>query len=224
LAEVKTYEEWLEAVGEDGSMLVEVPEDMKTEEMCLTAVMSMQYDDPWKTLESVPKELLTYDLCYVAVERYAIAIEVVPEELITEDMCIVAVRQGKDDTGEYLSSVPEKFWTKAVVLEALKNSHIGRGFDFPEIPEEFWKDPEIFKIASKHIDFDNVPESAWEDMSFCRMAIETRGYFLDYVPEKNRTLEICLAALKRSPEDAGQIFESIPETMLEEVKKMTGLE
>jgi hypothetical protein len=219
----KTYEEWLEAVEEDGISLLNVPEEMKTEEMCHAAVLSFQTDDAWKVLQSVPKELLTYDLCFLAVNRYAIAIEAVPEELITEEMCLAAVRQGEDDSGEYLSSVPQKFRTKAVCLEALKNSRIDEADFFPNIPAEVWKEPDFLRVAAKYDITDYIPQSLWEDLVFCLAAVESVGYWLCYVPENLRTLEVCVAAIKQYPGNEEQVLESIPVTMQKEVKKAAGL-
>jgi hypothetical protein len=222
----KTYEEWLEAVEEDGFTLLKVPEDMKTEEMCMAAVSAFQTDDALRVLQSVPKKFLTQDLCSAAVDRYADAIEAVPEDLLTEEMCLVAVRQGEEAMTSYLGSVPEKFRTKAVCLEALENSHINDEADFFScIPEEFLKDPEFLGQAVKHISvWEYIPKSAWEDQTFCRAAIEIRGWWLSYVPEEFKTLEVCVAAIKQEPGNENEVLESIPVAMQKEVKKAAGLE
>jgi len=225
----KTYEEWLEIVGEDGFKLTEVPEDMKTEEMCLTAITSSQSDDPWRTLKIVPKKFLTHDLCLQAVERHAMAIEGVPEDIISEDICLAAVRQGYDDSIEYLSEVPEKYRTKAVCIEAVKHSQPSDEADFFSfIPDVVWKDPEFMKAAKKkYIIEDYIPEQLWDDADFCRVAIESYGPYLYKVPENLKTLEICVAAVKSTialdPSMVEDLFDEMPEAIHNEVRKKAGL-
>ena len=44
-------------------------------------------------LHLVPEELITRELCLIAVEQYGSALIYVPEELKTEELCLIAVHQ-----------------------------------------------------------------------------------------------------------------------------------
>ena len=220
----KTYEEWLEIVGDDGRELENIPEDMVTEELCIAAVTCFELIDFTSLFNAIPKKFITQKLCRAAVDRYAPVIEYVPDELIDEDMCIRAVEQGKKDTGEYLSSIPERWWTKNVCLSALQNSHIDMDL-FPKLPEDICKDPEFLEKAlafplAYGIE-PHIPESLWEDIDFCHIAIKINYHWLDYVYEDLKTFDLCLSASRtaeRVGDGAESAFEYIPEKHLSQLK------
>ena len=68
----KTYEEWLNFFENDDISMSE---------------------DPWQVLQSVPSKFKIEELCLIAVQRWASAIEGVPKEILTEKICIAAVEQ-----------------------------------------------------------------------------------------------------------------------------------
>jgi len=72
---------------ETGFAMQHLPDELKTEELCLAAVQQNG-----KTLEFVPGALKTEALCLIAVQQDGVAIQFVPSELITEELCIAAVR------------------------------------------------------------------------------------------------------------------------------------
>ena len=227
------YEDWLDSVESDGFNLLDVPEKLKTEEMCYTAVSGFISGDAWQILKSIPKKLLTYDLCWQAASRWGNVFDGIPKELLTEEICIMAVRHGKDIGDEYWTWVPDSHRTKAVFLEAIDNSIINDEAEFFScIPDELWKDSEVMKRASYETsdigEFgEYVPKHLWDDIDFCRMAVECCGYNLSFVPENLRTLEICVAAIKylmqNDPGAVEDYFEYIPESIHNEVRKIAGI-
>ena len=150
MAKKKTYEEWLAEVEEDGTKLRYVPEDMRTKEMCLTAVAAWQSEPPLDTLKYVPKEHITKELLHAAINRYGTPLEFFPEEMIEESDVITAI-ETTSDTYEPIIDIPRKFLTKKVCLLALET------FDFDEedilddflsdIPDEVWYDKDFMSAV-----------------------------------------------------------------------------
>ena len=60
----KEYQGWLEEIYENGYALIDIPEDMRTYELCEIAVKN----EGW-ALEFVPKEFKTKELCEIAVKE-----------------------------------------------------------------------------------------------------------------------------------------------------------
>jgi hypothetical protein len=93
------YEDYKNAVSQDGRALQYVPEELKTPELCKIAVSQ----DGW-ALFWVPKELRTPEMCKIAVGQNGKALPWVPQELITPELCKIAVGQN----GKALEYVPPK--------------------------------------------------------------------------------------------------------------------
>lgn len=101
----KEYQGWIEAIQERGWTLQFVPEEHRTEEMCLVAVKQDGLN-----LRDVPDDLITQELCEMAVKDYAPALCWVPDELKTLELCELALSHG-NLSEELLNSsfVPEEF-------------------------------------------------------------------------------------------------------------------
>jgi len=69
----------LAAVQNDGTALYDVPEELKTPELCLLAVQNLPEGNT--VLHAVPEELRTLEICIIAVEVNEEALEDVPEKL-----------------------------------------------------------------------------------------------------------------------------------------------
>ena len=82
----KEYQGWLEEIYENGYALIDIPEDMRTYELCEVAVKDFPY-----ALQYVPEELKTPRLCYVAIKNDGTTLELVPEELRTFELCDKAI-------------------------------------------------------------------------------------------------------------------------------------
>ncbi len=84
---ITTEQDALEAVRQDGMALEDVPEKLKTPEICAEAVCGSGW-----ALAFVPEALKTPELCLEAVMWTGKALEFVPEALKSEEICRAAVR------------------------------------------------------------------------------------------------------------------------------------
>ena len=94
LAEIEKYGRWA---------LEYVPKGLRTERMCLAAVIQ-----DGCALEYVPDSLRTEEICLAAVKQSGYALEYVPEYLRTEEMCLEAVKQD----GRGIQYVPDSLRTE----------------------------------------------------------------------------------------------------------------
>ena len=84
---IKIYNEWLEKLKSNPifTTIDDVPEEYRTEEMCITAVQCN-----YENLQKIPRKYITYELCFETVQYHGCAIEFVPSELLTNEICIKA--------------------------------------------------------------------------------------------------------------------------------------
>ena len=79
----KEYQGWLEEIYENGYALIDIPEDMRTYELCEVAVKDFPY-----ALQYVPEELKTLEICSVALSQGYLSAELleafVPDEFQEE--------------------------------------------------------------------------------------------------------------------------------------------
>ena len=141
---------YLMIVKQDGYSLKYVPEEMKTEEMCLEAVKQDGY-----MIQFVPEEMITDDLCLIAVKQYGYMIQFVPEEMKTEDLCLIAAKRN----GHALKYIPDKMKTYELCLIAVKQD----GYTLEFIPDKI-KTEEMCLIAVKQNGYalEYVPEEIKE--------------------------------------------------------------
>jgi hypothetical protein len=79
---------WVGAVQQDGYALEFVPDEFKTEVICLAAVRQKGF-----SLRYVPDRLETAEICLDAVQQNGYALQYVFDDLKTEEICLAAVRQ-----------------------------------------------------------------------------------------------------------------------------------
>ncbi len=84
---IKTENEVIKTVRQDGMMLQHVPEALRTPAICATAVRQNGLALRW-----VPEDMKTPELCADAVCSTGWAVKHVPTNLLTEDLCLVAAR------------------------------------------------------------------------------------------------------------------------------------
>ena len=101
------YQGWIEAIQERNWTLQFVPEELRTKEMCFVAV-----EKDGMNLGDVPKELITPEICAIAVENDGQALAYVPDELRTKEICEIALAQGYLADELLESFVPEEFQEK----------------------------------------------------------------------------------------------------------------
>jgi hypothetical protein len=79
---------YMTAVQRAGHTLNLIPINRRTIELCTAAIRK-----DGRALEFVPRDLLTFELCLVAVRQDGRALEWVPVELRTRELCSIAIRQ-----------------------------------------------------------------------------------------------------------------------------------
>lgn len=96
------FKELVRLVGQYGLALAWVPYDLRTPELCRTAVAQAG-----AALREVPGDLRTLDLYEIAVAQYGEALRWIPSNLCTPELCRTAVGQA----GEALEYVPDRLVT-----------------------------------------------------------------------------------------------------------------
>ena len=149
MAKITTAEEALAAVRKDGKTLKDVPEKLKTTEICLEAVKQQSsYHAAYHGSVSpedfaftfVPENLKTPEICLIALKQRADEYMhmSVPENAKTAEVCLEMVRRN----GSRLKEVPEKLRTVELCLEAVKKlspppSFLEPNWDrFADVPEK----------------------------------------------------------------------------------------
>ena len=103
--------DYLSMVRRDGSALKNVPEALKTPEICDAAVQKNGY-----ALQFVPEALMTPEVCLAAVQQDGVALCYVPKALRTPEVCLAAVQQD----GLALKYVPEALRTPEICDAAIQ--------------------------------------------------------------------------------------------------------
>jgi hypothetical protein len=112
---LKTVDDALEYVQNDGMNLKDVPESLRTNDVCLEAVKA-EYsgNDVWEIFNYIPEEVLTESLCMDACDRYENRFEGVPEKYKTKALCLHVLElvcdEKQEDIGSYICDVPVGYW------------------------------------------------------------------------------------------------------------------
>lgn len=225
------------ALAKDGEMISEIPKEKRTEKMYLVAIENGRGEG---VLKELPKDMLTPEICQLAVEASGYNLEYVPEELKTPEMCRTALYSSAD-LGYEDSVILHEIPFSDVCLEGLEGYRAGvdatelLGIVRPEvidIPIAKWfveQEPEIFKDlpasvqtkevaeeAVKHIDRDDLIDTIKDIKNFPKvfkegLLKETATYFKSEPP----TAEVCLKIEKTCPE----FWERYPKTISQEVRE-----
>jgi len=163
--------------------LRDVPENLKTAELCLEAIKKNGYE-----LCYVPESLKTAELCLEAIKKNGDTLCYVPENLKTEELCIEAVKQNS----MALNYVPENLKTE-LCLEAVKKNSYVLG-DVPENLKTAELCLEAVKQLGKSLEF--VPETL-KTVKLCFEAVKNDNYALEYVPDVLKTAKLCLEVVKK---------------------------
>ena len=179
-----------------------IPNELKTSEFFAEFVKKYAT----ATLRYATKELITPEMCLLAVKNEGRALCYVPEEMKTPELCMEAVK----NYGEALGYVPEKMKTLEICLEAVKKD--GSALEY--VPEELMT-PEICLEAVKNdgLALEYVPEELMES-ELCMEAVKNNGLALEYVSEELMTPEICLEAVKNNGSALGYVPEELMESEL----------
>ena len=229
------YQEHLEAVKQFSEAFKQVPEELKTQEMCYTAVKAYG-----KVFEFVPEELKTSKFCEFAVSRDGRAFKFVPEEFKTAEMSNMAVRKGAslayvpdkfktleickiavEETGfsNVLKYVPEELKTLDLCITAIKRTHDEEhawnqlNDDVPESIRSQVAEAVGIELENKKeesLDNNNLEYQEWlEEQKAWKEKLEDDGLYLEYVPYELRTKEICEIAVTENGHALGFVPEGV---------------
>lgn len=174
----------------NGNWLKFVNPEILTEELCKVAISSNAY-----SFSLVPKELRTKALCMFAFEKTAFNIMYFPEQYITEALAINAVKH----SGYILKYLPEKFRTREVCMIAVSDEGHGR---LDEVPASVI-DKEIclkWLRSSKNVaisPLDLIPDDLKDYDIYYAVAVLDHNE-LSRVPPEFIDEKMCLAAIKKS--------------------------
>jgi hypothetical protein len=163
-----------------------VPEELKTEEICLAAVQKEPF-----ALEAVPEELKTPELCLIAVQKDNSAFEYVPEELKAQVKASIGTK--------FHPRLSYDEWEKGSISKWKKDQEKAH-VDYKEwLSISSW----YGDIQDKYYSLACIPENE-RTPEMCFVALHYWGAALKWVPNKYKTYELCLDAVRHNtPVDEG---------------------
>jgi hypothetical protein len=168
-----TPEHALNAVKEDGSNLKFVPEQLVTEDLCSLAVAGE--NGKGEALEHVPERFKAPILCETAMlKNPAQAFAHVPDGAKTPKLCDMAVSAD----GANLQRVPQDKMSRALCEAAVKS--FGKSFAY--VPQDM------------------------RDAALCLTAVKVDGTNLQHVPDSLKTKRLCTEAQKSTAQDVQPFF------------------
>ena len=176
-----------------------VPIEKMTTEICLEAVKNNSND-----LKHVPLFLINERICYESVAKNYSNMSDVPDHLNSEGLCLESIRLSRGNSLQYISSI---FKTYTICLTAVSN--YSRSYAFLYVPLVH-KTPELCLIAVQRnvVMFEHVPDDK-KTKEMCLAVVKMCGVMLYMVPEKLRSLEICKAAIHNDYHYKGDMHSNI---------------
>jgi len=172
----------------NGYYITYVPTEIITEEMCRVAIKS----NP-NSFKYIPEKYKTKEMCKYAFNKEPFLIEYFPEEYISEKLALRAVKH----SGFILNYLPEKYRSKEVCLIAVSDEGHGKIDDVPISVID--KDICLAWLKNSRFEFDpldKIPKEFW-DYEVLYAAVSLDGNELEKVPFNLRDEAMCLAAVKR---------------------------
>lgn len=183
------------AIDLDAGCFKFVPDDLKTERLCLKAIKETGAFG--EVFDYIPEHLRTKKIYKLAVETNETALKWVPEKKRSYEMCLSAVERD----GYQLEFVPERMKTKQICQTALDNCekpvNIQNYRIMPDIPypDIILKAIEKFKSKTESIPlYSSINEKAYNE-EIAKKAVLADGACYGFVPVRLRTEELALLAL-----------------------------
>lgn len=163
-----------------------IPDEVKTYEMCKSAIILRPLE-----LRFVPEWYKTKEICEIAVRKCGRTIIYVPEKLRTLNLCYTAYRTDKFD----IKIFSEDMCTMIEVLGMIWTGYPRYRYEIYRLPEKL-KTYEFFTEACRISDdaMLYVPKHLLT-YKFCLDMVEINCDTLKYVPHELRTYYMCLKAL-----------------------------
>jgi hypothetical protein len=191
-----------------------IPIDFRIYKLCNEAI---KIDG--KSLQYVPIDLIDMDLCESAINQDGISLKYIPKELITLQLCIDATLK----TNKAIQYIPknivieyphEYYMICRRVLE--ENSELIQYIftEYESNPEYESKYIELFYIVLKH----DGKLLQWipiknRSLEICTYAIDQDAYALSYVPDTIITEELCYRAIETNTNPKYDILQYVPDTL-----------
>ena len=131
-----TQEFYNEAVDKNPCNLEDVPDHLKSSEMCIKVVEKVP-----NCFKYVPDHLKSLEMCIKAVEKNPCNLEDVPDHLKSSEMCIKAVEK----SSRCLRAVPDEFITQAICDKA-----IIKAYNIMYIPDQFKSEEMCNKVVREY--------------------------------------------------------------------------
>jgi hypothetical protein len=142
------------------------------------------------SLKYIKKELITPELCELAVNRLGPNIEFVPDEIITNELRKMAIKQ------DFFSImyIPQKDRTPELCEFIVRNN----GYNIFML-DECHRTKDICDIAFQNNvrAFQFIPQ-CFITREMCETAVKQNGLALEFVKRNHQTLELCIMALKQN--------------------------
>ena len=164
-----------------------IADDILTYDMCLVAVKRSHH-----AFYHVPERYKSQELCMLAFEKEPYHIERFPAKYLSHDLWLKAVSY----SGFLLEKVPPQFMSREICLAAIQD----RGSVIEYAPEEYL-DEELCLIALRNLKgftyaiLRDIPEKL-RTYPVCLLAVTVDSGSFQHVPEVHKTYELCLAAAK----------------------------
>ena len=168
----------------NGRFLEDIPNNLISYNLCKIAVQNDGF-----ALRYVPKEYMTEELCLIAVNHDPFAIGFIPETIITQEMCLAAVK----GSGYVLRYIPKYLLTHELCKIALEDRPDGIKY----VPSELI-DNELTQLSLETYRMERLLSHIPIDKrtyAVCLKAVNHDGRELEYVPDEFKTHDMCLAAV-----------------------------
>ena len=176
---MKTEMDALKAVRRDWSALGEIPEALRTPDVCLDACRQCGM-----ALAAVPDAVLSPEICLAAVREDPAMLSLLPERLLTPDLVAEACAATDEEAPSPLRFVPDAVRSESVCLAAVRENGLALRF----VPDAV-RTPAVCMAAVQ----DNgralclVPE-ALRTEDLCREALRQSEHVRGDVPERLRAV------------------------------------
>jgi hypothetical protein len=164
-----------------------VPEEMRTEQLCRRAV-----EKNGRALRHVPEKLRSREICNLAIQTRGLALEYVPEQFKTPEMC----QQAVEDQSRALEFVPDKVRTPELYITAMGEDP---SWVITNLPRKL-QTPEFFELMITHHprSLHAIP-TEYITPEICEIAVEQSPQTIIDVPKSMQTLELWIKAVEYSP-------------------------
>src|SRR5579872_410359 len=161
-----------------------INEDILTKEICMIAVRRWYF-----ALSHIPEHMRDIDICTEAFKQNIYALHYIPTDLKTKEICISALEKDHN----LIKHIPEHLLTEDMYLRAI----LTNGESLKYVPNHM-KDKNMCLIAlntyARAIEY--IPETIL-DKEICIVALEKSTYIISYIPDRLMDKEMCMFVINK---------------------------